>query len=468
MKVLIAEDNALWRSALGNNAKQWGFESVLAENGRQAWEILQRADAPRLAILDWEMPEMDGIDVCRSIKRDPNLPFTYVIILTSRDAKEDMVAGLDAGADDYLTKPVEPRILRSRLAAARRIVEVVPPKEWSLPRVPGYEVTKVIGKGAYATVWQAVQTETGRSVALKIIRVDLATDEAFSRFAREIQIAQRLNHRFIARIYDSRIDHQLGYIALEYIDGLTLDRYVKQRQPKAAKILRMAAEVCEALNHAHRQGIVHRDMKPSNIMVTKQDKPKLLDFGLARAMFHPDSKMETLQSLDGSVIGTPLFMSPEQARGENERIDGRTDVYALAIIVYLLIFRRHPHKVHMKDRWKTIKEIAEGRVRPPSEIRPGIDQELDAILVKALADDPDARYPTAGQFGDDLMDYLRQRAAQSKQTDELPSPDERSETLDQVSPALPADAAQSTGAALLEDTPPSDVVPVDEATPKEP
>jgi len=160
MKVLIAEDNPLWRNLLERNVSNWGFDAVVAQNGREAWEILQRPDAPRLAVLDWEMPEMDGIDVCKRVKQSENLPFTYVLMLTSRDDKEDMVAGLDAGADDYLTKPVEPRVLKSRLTAAWRIVEVVPPKEWSMPRVPGYDVKKLIGKGAFALSLSALPTQS--------------------------------------------------------------------------------------------------------------------------------------------------------------------------------------------------------------------------------------------------------------------------------------------------------------------
>jgi serine/threonine protein kinase len=410
MKVLIAEDNPLWRNLLERNVTNWGFNAVIAQNGREAWEILQRPDAPRLAVLDWEMPELDGIEVCRRVKESDNLPFTYVLMLTSRDEKEDMVAGLDAGADDYLTKPVEPSVLKSRLNAGWRIVEVVPPKEWAVPRVPGYDVKRLIGKGAFATVWEAVQTPGDRRVALKVLRVDLATEEIFGRFVREVEIAQKLEHPNIAQIYDSRIDQQLGYIAMELIDGLTLDKYVKQRQPNAARILRLAAEVCGALAHAHARGIIHRDLKPSNIMVTQEGHPKLLDFGLARSMFRPPGE-EAIHSMDGTVIGTPLFMAPEQARGENESLDGRADIYGLGIILYMMILRRHPHKVDLRDRWRTIRQIAEGHVRRPSEIRPDFNRELEAILMKALAEDPADRYPSAAAFGEAIMAFLRGRAA---------------------------------------------------------
>jgi serine/threonine protein kinase len=362
-----------------------------------------------LAILDWQMPNMDGIDVCRRVKSSNERPFTYVIMLTGRDAEEDMVAGLDAGADDYLTKPVEPPILRSRLKAARRIVEAVPPKEWAKPRIPGYRVDRLLGKGAFATVWEAVQEESERAVALKIIRIDLATDEIFNRFAREIRVTEQLHHPNIGQIFDSRIDKQLGYYAMELIDGVTLDRYAKVNQPKAGRVLRLAAEVCDGLQHAHEQGVIHRDLKPTNIMITGEDRPKIVDFGLARAMFCPDPETETMQSLDGSIIGTPLFMAPEQARGENDTLDGRADVYVVGIIVYLLLLRRHPHRVNMNDRWQTIREIAQGQVRLPSEVRPKFNRQLEQIIMKSLAENPADRYATAAEFGNEMRGFLAEQ-----------------------------------------------------------
>jgi serine/threonine protein kinase len=331
-----------------------------------------------------------------------------------------MVAGLDAGADDYLTKPVEPKILRSRLMAAQRIVEAVPPREWALPRVPGYEVKRLIGKGAFATVWEAVQNDTNRPVALKVIRVDLATDEVFVRFAREVRIAERLDHPHIARVYDSRIDETIGYYAMELIDGLTLDKYVKLQQPKVAKILCLAAEVCGALDYAHRQGVVHRDLKPSNIMVTHAGSSKLVDFGLARSMFRPEAELETVTSLEGTAIGTPLFMAPEQARGENDKLDGRADIYALGIILYMMLVRRHPHHVDMKDRWQTLRAIAEGPVCAPTEVKPNFDRTVERILLTALAENPHDRYPTAADFKNDIVRFLQSKAeAQQKNPNAL-------------------------------------------------
>ncbi|MGI9455881.1 MAG: protein kinase domain-containing protein [Aeoliella sp.] len=409
MKVLIAEDSRVLRTMLERQVLEWGYDPVLAEDGLQAWDILQRDEAPRLAILDWQMPGLDGIEVCRRVKKSDERPFTYVVMLTSRDAEDDMVAGLEAGADDYLTKPAQPAVLRSRLIAARRIVEVVPPKEWSKPRVPGYEVKRLLGKGAFATVWEAVQESTDRPVALKIIRVDLATDEVFSRFAREIELTENLNHPNIARVYDSHIDKKLAYCAMELIDGPTLEKYVARLKPKPKKVLELTAQVCDALEHAHQHGVLHRDLKPSNIMMTAEANPKLVDFGLGKSMFHADPEVETGQSLDGSVIGTPLFMAPEQARGENQKLDGRADIYALGTLLYVLLVRRHPHKINHSDRWETIREIAGGQARLLSEVRPGFDSGLEKIVMKALAEDPDDRYSSAAEFGEKVRQFIRER-----------------------------------------------------------
>jgi serine/threonine protein kinase len=415
MKILIAEDNPLWRSLVTRNIELWGHEPVVAENGTQAWEILQREDAPRLAILDWQMPGLDGVDVCKRMKRDPNRPFTYVVILTSRDAQEDMVAGLDAGADDYLTKPIEPAVLRSRIAAAERIVNLVPPKEWATPRIEGYDVKRLLGKGVFATVWEAIDQGSGAAVALKVIRVDLATDEVFNRFAREVQLMEKLHHPNIASIFDSRIDRQQAYYTMELVSGGTLEEFVQAKKPSPAAIIYLVAKVADALDHAHQQGVVHRDLKPSNIMMTAASEPKLVDFGLAHSMFMQEAARDSaLTSMAGSVIGTPLFMAPEQARGETTTLDGRADVYALGIILYVMLVRKNPYNVSGADRWNTIREVALGKPRRPSELRPGFDAELEQIMMKCLAEKREDRFATAGEAGEAIRRFLKERSKAAK------------------------------------------------------
>ncbi len=414
MKVLIAEDNLVWRQLLAQNLQRFGFDYVEAADGQAAWDILCRSDAPRLVLLDWQMPGLDGIEVCRRIKQDENRGFTYVILLTSRDAKEDMVAGLDAGADDYLTKPVDAAVLRSRLRAARRIVEAVPPKEWTKPQIPGYQVKRLIGKGAFATVWEAHRDDDPQPLALKVLRVDLATEDVFGRFAREIEVMKRLDHPHIAHIYDSRIDHRLGYYAMDLIRGDTLDRFVKKHKPSGMEIIKMVADVCDGLQHAHQQGVIHRDLKPSNIMVSEDQNAKLVDFGLSKTMFWPPASDDSAETLDGAVIGSPLFMAPEQARGENERLDERSDVYSVGVVLYMMLLRRHPQKLVSKERWDTIKQIAEGQVQPPTTLNPKFSRTLEAIIMKALDEDPAKRYQSAGQMAAALREFVNRRSQNAR------------------------------------------------------
>ncbi|MHC4437223.1 MAG: response regulator, partial [Planctomycetota bacterium] len=163
MKVLIADDDPIWRKLLTQNVQKWGYEVVEAEDGKQAWDMLQQHRAPRIALLDWQMPELDGVDICRRIRTSLNLPFIYTIILTSRDTRDDMVAGFESGADDYLVKPVDMAILRSRLSAAVRIVKSVPPPR----QIPGYKLLGRLGAGAMATVYKGRQLSLNRLVAVK-------------------------------------------------------------------------------------------------------------------------------------------------------------------------------------------------------------------------------------------------------------------------------------------------------------
>ncbi|MEX0824930.1 MAG: protein kinase [Pirellulaceae bacterium] len=415
MKVLVAEDNPIWRQLLVKHLTKHGYQPIETEDGEQAWDMVCQQDAPRLVILDWQMPKLDGIEVCRRIKRDDERPFTFVIMLTSRDAKEDMIAGLDAGADDYMTKPVDPRLLRSRLAAAKRIVEAVPPREWAKPQVPGYTINRLIGKGAFATVWEAKHHDADHSVALKLLRVDLATEDVFDRFSREIEVMKQLDHPCVAHVFDSRIDCQLGYYAMELVDGMTLDCFVRKTKPSGHTIIRLIADVCDGLAHAHAKGVIHRDLKPSNIMVSAETKPKLVDFGLCKTMFCPASGEDSAETIDGAVIGSPLFMAPEQARGQNDRLDPRSDIYSVGVVLYLVLLHRHPHKIESRERAEAIREIAQGKIVPPSELNPKFSKSLEAILLKTLAEDPDERFQSAEELGDALRQFLAERAQREKE-----------------------------------------------------
>lgn len=402
MKVLVADDDPVWRKLLARRLEQWGYEVVTAEDGEQAWSAIRMHHGPRIAIVDWQMPVLDGLSICSQVKKSLDLPFTYVIMLTGRDAKEDTIMGLQAGADEYLTKPVDMEILRSRMGVARRIVESIPPPEWSLPKAPGYEVHSLLGRGAAGTVWKATHLESGRSVALKIIRLDLVTREEHHRFMREIEVTRGLEHPNIARVYESRIEEEQCYYAMELVEGTDLKKYVLRHNPSQREIIDLMTRVCDGVGCGHRKGVTHRDLKPQNILISNEGVPKVVDFGLAK-LACAEANADGLETLQGVALGTPLYMAPEQASGRPDLADSRTDVYALGVILYALLVHKHPHKLKGLSVSEVMASIAKNPVRRPTEFIPDFSRTWERVLLKALAKDPDSRYPSAVELGAALV-----------------------------------------------------------------
>lgn len=174
----------------------------------------------------------------------------------------------------------------------------------AVPHIEGYEITGHLGRGGMGTVWRAVQLSTYREIALKILaKATFASDKSRARFEREIELTARLHHPNIARIYDSGLDRNLHYLAMELLDGVELDKYVKEHGLTQREILELMGTVCEAVHHAHQRGVIHRDLKPSNILVTADGQPHILDFGLAKGFLEEDYGLTV--STEGEAAGTP-------------------------------------------------------------------------------------------------------------------------------------------------------------------
>ncbi|MHC4229850.1 MAG: protein kinase domain-containing protein [Planctomycetota bacterium] len=393
MKVLIADDDPMWRKLLSQNVQQWGYEVATAEDGQQAWDILQERGAPRVAILDWQMPELDGVEICRRIRSSLNLPFIYTIILTSRDTRDDMVVGFESGADDYLVKPVDLAILRSRLTAAARIVKAVPPPR----QIPGYQLLGRLGAGAMATVYKARQLSLDRLVAVKILPKKFSKNPEFvERFYAEGRAAAKLNHPNIVAALDVGRHGDAHYFIMEYVEGHTVHEHLIKEGPyPEANALAVTIQVAKALNHAHQAGLIHRDVKPKNILIASKGLAKLADMGLARAI----SDREAAEAEAGKAFGTPYYISPEQIRGI-VNIDLRADIYNLGATLYHMVTGRPPFEG--PDVSAILMKHLDEPIVPPDHINPALTNGICEIVELCMAKDPAKRYATTTDLIEDL------------------------------------------------------------------
>lgn len=264
-----------------------------------------------------------------------------------------------------------------------------------------YELSEILGMGGMSEVHLARDLLLHRDVAVKLLRLDLAQDPSVNlRFQREAQNAASLNHPAIAAVYDTgevqTPSGTLSYIVMEYVDGVTLRDYVRvhgaMRQQQALEVI---ADACQALNFSHQRGIIHRDVKPANIMIGTAGAVKVVDFGIAKAI--ADSDIGVTQT--GVVMGTAQYLSPEQARGV--RVDARADVYSLGCVLYEIATGEPPF-VGDSPVAVAYQHVQE-EPAAPSKLNSEITPDLDAVVLKAMAKNPDNRYQTAAEMRTDLV-----------------------------------------------------------------
>ena len=279
-------------------------------------------------------------------------------------------------------------------------------RDMTQPRLLGgrYELDGVVGRGGMAEVYRARDLRLDRIVAVKTLREDLARDQTFqARFRREAQSAASLNHPSIVAVYDTGEDtsptSHVPFIVMEYVDGRTIrDLLRDDRRLLPERALEITDGVLRALDYSHRNGIVHRDIKPGNVMLNRQGEIKVMDFGIARAI----SDAQATMTQTAQVIGTAQYLSPEQARGE--RVDSRSDLYSVGCLLYELLTGRPPFT------GDSPVAIAYQHVRenpiPPSRVDPELPAWADPIVLRAMAKDPGERYQTAAEMRSDIQRAL--------------------------------------------------------------
>lgn len=416
------------------------FEAEWLSNGSPAIETyLERADETiresllrELLIAEMELQKRSGttIDVRRYLRRFPE----HQSLVQSVTADEQGFHSTKRLPGDATPPKRFVRTLKTHCPHCRNALEIEvdaslerlfcsacqnrfslvnddPRRAPTVSRIGHFELTERLGIGGFGVVWKARDTKLDRFVAIKIPRQGQLQPAETEHFLREARVVAQLTHPNIAQIHEVGNEGGTIYIVTDLIQGATLSDWLKTNFPSAIDTARLVVSIADALQHAHDAGIIHRDLKPQNIMLDDDSRPILLDFGLARR----DAEEVTVTQY-GDLLGTPAYMSPEQARGEAHSVDGRTDVYSLGAILYQMLTREIPFRGDIR---RLIHQVLNEDPPNPRQFNSALPVDLETICLKCLEKSPSRRYASARALSDDLSNFIEGRAILARPVSQL-------------------------------------------------
>lgn len=305
----------------------------------------------------------------------------------------------------YLKTPVIQDVMdRSSHAPSPTGLDEQPPE-----RIGRYTIRRKLGEGGMGVVYLAEQDEPRRPVAVKVVRPEAMSGHMRRRFQQEARVLGLLQHPGIAQIYEAGTavtdGRELAFFAMEYVEGTPLTEYAKSRKLSHRARLELLAEICDAVHHAHQKGVVHRDLKPDNILIDPTGQSKVLDFGVA-SVTDADIKTLSIQTQSGQIVGTLPYMSPEQALGDCDAVDTRCDVYALGVIAYELLAHRLPLDLRRSSIVEAARIIREVEPKRLGQVSRAFRGDIETIVAKSLEKDRDRRYGSAAELGADIRRFL--------------------------------------------------------------
>jgi serine/threonine protein kinase len=396
LKILVVEDEASIRDNLALLLRMEGFELVEAANGVMGL-ALARQEMPDLILSDVMMPELDGYGFLEALRADPQTAAIPFIFLTARADRADRRRGMNLGADDYLGKPfTRDEVLEAVQARIKRVqaLEKTNPKTVTshatatgATPIKGYKVLRRLGAGGMSEVLLAVREADGLEVALKLLDTRQHQDPGLlQRFIQEYALLEQINHPNVARIFDHGFTDEHAFITMEYFaHGDIKRRIAAGLSPFEA--LSIALQVAFALSQIHALGIVHRDVKPDNLMLRADGSVALIDFGVAK---HVGQDLE--QTQQGDIVGSPYYLSPEQAAGRP--VSPASDIYSLGVIFFEMVSGKRPYAA---DHMEAL--LYQHVNSPPPRFEPKFS-EFQILLDKMMHKDPLQRFLSAQAVAD--------------------------------------------------------------------